>query len=595
MTRKWICLLLSAAFIFSLIPAQASAADYESAWFPAPVMNISQIAYENYSHEGQNAIDYDPGGDVVAPFTGRITYADARWGYVLFQSADKVRWADGSLDYMTVTFMHDENIDDLIEAKNNGTVIAQGTPFYQEGGMGGGNPNRYVDHVHMTVYRGHVEAGRSYGDGDEYVFDALFINPELTTEITGGGKGYADPSRITLAGAPSDYRELWRELDLGYLSQCVPYRSYGMVEVCAEGATVRSLPCTGETDPASLDVESCSKGAVYTVVGLSVNAQGTIWYKVRTQADSNVTGYLSAADTENFTQGTEDLTVTDLAAPEELALGKSFPLKGTVSAQYQLLYQLGVYAVPTSGTLTDICSEVTVNARRYVIAGSALDNNARFGKLDAGSYQYRLTATAASYYAVSPQELGVVYTDVLLHESAFQVIDDTVCQHTYFSAVTDPTCTEGGFTTYTCSQCAETYTDSYTDALGHSYTYSVRTVPTEAAEGALTGICIRCYDSTEVTLPALNETDYELTDGLYVWKITEYGSFGFSGAAHTPGDINGDGAVNNKDLTRLFQYLSGYEVEVVAAALDVNGDSSVNNKDLTRLFQYLSGYDVEIV
>ena len=63
---------------------------------------------------------------------------------------------------------------------------------------------------------------------------------------------------------------------------------------------------------------------------------------------------------------------------------------------------------------------------------------------------------------------------------------------------------------------------------------------------------------------------------------------------YTLGDINGDLKVNNKDITRLFQYLSDWDVEVNEPALDVNGDSQKNNKDLTRLFQYLSGWNVDI-
>ncbi len=63
---------------------------------------------------------------------------------------------------------------------------------------------------------------------------------------------------------------------------------------------------------------------------------------------------------------------------------------------------------------------------------------------------------------------------------------------------------------------------------------------------------------------------------------------------HTPGDINGDGVVNNKDLNRLMKKLAGEDVNCVDAALDVNGDGVVNNKDLNRLMKKLAGEDVQI-
>ena len=60
------------------------------------------------------------------------------------------------------------------------------------------------------------------------------------------------------------------------------------------------------------------------------------------------------------------------------------------------------------------------------------------------------------------------------------------------------------------------------------------------------------------------------------------------------GDINDDGKVNNKDLMRLFKYLSNWDVVVRENMLDINGDGSINNKDMTRLFRYLSGWNVKI-
>ena len=65
-------------------------------------------------------------------------------------------------------------------------------------------------------------------------------------------------------------------------------------------------------------------------------------------------------------------------------------------------------------------------------------------------------------------------------------------------------------------------------------------------------------------------------------------------SASISGDINGDGTVNNKDLTRLMKYLAGDNVDVVTSVLDINSDGTVNNKDLTRLMKYLAGEGVSI-
>ena len=131
----------------------------------------------------------------------------------------------------------------------------------------------------------------------------------------------------------------------------------------------------------------------------------------------------------------------------------------------------------------------------------------------------------------------------------------------------------------------------YTDVSDTEYTFGVEVakgdvygLPAEPArEGATFG---GWYTDRALTVP-YDPTAPIMTD-------TELFPKWIPASAYTPGDINGDGKVNNKDLTRLFQHLSGWSVVVVEAALDVNGDGKSNNKDLTRLFQYLSGWSVTI-
>ncbi|MCD8048835.1 MAG: Ig-like domain-containing protein [Clostridia bacterium] len=63
------------------------------------------------------------------------------------------------------------------------------------------------------------------------------------------------------------------------------------------------------------------------------------------------------------------------------------------------------------------------------------------------------------------------------------------------------------------------------------------------------------------------------------------------------GDVYGDGEVNTKDVVRLSQYLSKWNVELSAAeikAADIVSDGEVNTKDIVKLSQYLSKWNVEM-
>ena len=124
----------------------------EKPLYPSPYMRITQ-GYMVGTHKDSYAID-DAGSDtgidfIVAPFTGvirKIYTSDAN--EVWLESSEPVIYPDGTVDYMTMMFAHDNDVSNLFVGK----VINRGERFYEEGTKGNATGN----HVHMECGRGKV-------------------------------------------------------------------------------------------------------------------------------------------------------------------------------------------------------------------------------------------------------------------------------------------------------------------------------------------------------------------------------------------------------------------------------------------------------
>ena len=122
----------------------------EKPLYPSPYMRITQ-GYMQGTHLDSYAIDeagIDSGIDFIkAPFTGiikKIYTQDAN--EVWLESVEPVEYPDGTIDYMTMMFAHDNDVSNL----SVGQKINQGERFYEEGTKGNASGN----HVHIECGQG---------------------------------------------------------------------------------------------------------------------------------------------------------------------------------------------------------------------------------------------------------------------------------------------------------------------------------------------------------------------------------------------------------------------------------------------------------
>ncbi len=152
--KKILSLILSFVMILSVfsgmtITAQAANEEY-AMWFMNDLY-ISQVPGGDYSHKGTQNFDVvgKNSNNIFAPFTCKILKIHTGYSYgntVIVESTNKVHYADGTLDYMTMAFAHDNDVSDL----KVGKVISQGQVFYQTGTYG----NAQGRHSHVTCIKG---------------------------------------------------------------------------------------------------------------------------------------------------------------------------------------------------------------------------------------------------------------------------------------------------------------------------------------------------------------------------------------------------------------------------------------------------------
>lgn len=122
--------------------------------FPMETLRVTQGELDNYSHAGSLAMDFggkDTGADrLYCPCDMLVKRCRKNAnGELYLESTLPVEFADGTTDYARLLCVHD-SVFNVAE----GQVLKQGDYFYDEGGMGSGNPKAFATHVHMEAGKG---------------------------------------------------------------------------------------------------------------------------------------------------------------------------------------------------------------------------------------------------------------------------------------------------------------------------------------------------------------------------------------------------------------------------------------------------------
>lgn len=128
----------------------------EKFMYPSPYMKITQ-GYMQETHAGSYAID-DGGSDsgkdyAIAPYSGTVKIIYSQYeNEVFFESDNPVEFADGTIDFATTMFVHQDS--PMKYGMAVGKHYNQGEKIYVEGGRYKGKNGYFPSHFHMEFGKG---------------------------------------------------------------------------------------------------------------------------------------------------------------------------------------------------------------------------------------------------------------------------------------------------------------------------------------------------------------------------------------------------------------------------------------------------------
>ena len=330
------------------------------------------------------------------------------------------------------------------------------------------------------------------------------------------------------------------------------------------------------------------------------NAFDQIWYSA--QDDAGNTFYINGASLKFVEYLPLEATCKDFSPEDGAELEqKSYPVKGTVSANYPLKSISGYL----DGELYATWTAENETTTQVDLRQTDLNHKLTFSKLEGGRHQVMVVVWSYVHGQA-----------VTVHESEFFTVSPEPCSHDYTGTVTlDATCTEDGLLTYTCSKCGDAYTRTIA-AHGHDYQQNVCTYCADRLILAnLSGKILaggKAGEPLKITLTQEGQEVYTVTVSTDAYSLTELlpgtytvmaaksdcvpltaeltlepGDSTFDIKVCVPGDLNGDRNLNIGDVGKLYAHIrktSMLEDPYGLLCADYNADGIINIGDAGKLY-----------